>query len=181
MNGEADIGMPRAERRRDHGHHGERRGDCRDADMAGKAFPQRVDLLAHGAGVADDAPRPVEHALAFRREALEARTPLHEQHTERILELLDAGRERRLTDAAGFGGVAEMPLARQRNDEFELLNHVAMPHTARIISCPVNADRAGMLNGLVVLFLLLGAEILMAGFARFADFLERGLPILART
>ena len=58
--------------------------------MAGKAPLQRVDLLMHGAGVADDAPRPVEHPLAFRGEALEARAALHQQNPEGILELLDA-------------------------------------------------------------------------------------------
>ena len=91
--------------------------------MAGEAPLQRVDLLAHGARVADDAARPVEHALAFRGEALEARSALHQQHPERILELLDAGRERGLAHAAGLGRVAEMPLARQRDDEFQLVDH----------------------------------------------------------
>ena len=93
--------------------------------MAGKAVLQRIDLLAHGAGVADDAARPVEHPLAFRGEALEARAALHQQHPERILELLDAGRERGLAHAAGLGRMAEMPLARQRDDEFELVDHAA--------------------------------------------------------
>ena len=50
--------------------------------MAGEAALQRVDLLAHGARVADDPPRPVEHALALRREALEARPALHQEHAE---------------------------------------------------------------------------------------------------
>ena len=107
----------------DHRHHGERGGDGGDADMAGKAALQRVDLLAHGARVADDAARPVEHPLALGGEALEARAALHQQHAERILELLDAGRERGLAHAAGLRRVAEMPLARQRDDEFELVDH----------------------------------------------------------
>src|SRR5581483_8866035 len=81
------------------------------------------DLLAHGARVADDAPRPIEHALAFRREALEARAALHEEYAELILELFDAGREGRLAHAAGFRRVAEMPLARECDDEFELFQH----------------------------------------------------------
>ena len=91
--------------------------------MAGEAALQRVDLLAHGARVADDAARPVEHALAFRGEALEARAALHQEHAERILELLDAGREGRLAHAAGLGRVTEMPLARERDHEFELVQH----------------------------------------------------------
>ena len=48
--------------------------------MAGKTALQGVDFLAHGARIADDAPRPIEHALAFRRETLEARAALHKQH-----------------------------------------------------------------------------------------------------
>ncbi len=52
--------------------HGERRGNGGDANMAGKAALQRIDLLMHGARIADDAARPVEHALAFRGESLEA-------------------------------------------------------------------------------------------------------------
>ena len=91
--------------------------------MSGEAALQRVDLLAHGARVADDAARPIEHALAFGGEPLEPRTALHEQHAERILELLDAGREGRLAHAAGLGGMTEMPLARERDHEFELVQH----------------------------------------------------------
>src|SRR5579885_581610 len=95
--------------------------------MPGKAAFQRVDLLAHGARVAHDAPRPVEHALALGRKALEARAALHEQDAELILELLDAGREGRLAHAAGFRRVAEMPLTRKGNDEFELFQHGTAP------------------------------------------------------
>jgi hypothetical protein len=35
-------------------------------DMPDKPALERVDLLAHGARVGDDAPRPFQHALAFR-------------------------------------------------------------------------------------------------------------------
>ena len=51
-------------------------------DLAGKPMLEGVDLLAHGAGVADDPPGPFEHALALRREAAEARAALHEQDAE---------------------------------------------------------------------------------------------------
>jgi hypothetical protein len=88
-----------------------------------QAVLQRIDLLAHGARVTDDAAGPVEHPLALGSEALEARAPLHQEHAEHILELLDAGREGGLAYAASLGRVAEMPLARERNDEFELVEH----------------------------------------------------------
>jgi hypothetical protein len=74
---------------------------------------ERVDLLAHGARITDDAPRPIEHALTLGREALEARAALHEQYAERVFELFDGGGEGRLAHAAGFGSEAEMPLARE--------------------------------------------------------------------
>ena len=99
-----------------------------------QAVLQRVDLLVHGAGVADDAARPVEHPLAFRRETLEARSALHQQHPEGILELLDAGGERGLAHAAGLGGMAEMPLAGERDDEFELLDHAGLPRLRPVSS-----------------------------------------------
>src|SRR4029077_6384297 len=84
---------------------------------------ERVALLAQGAAVADDAASPVEHALAFRCEILEPRAAIDQEHAETILELLDAGRQRRLGDAAGPGRPAEMVLARQRQQEFELIDH----------------------------------------------------------
>ncbi len=115
--------MTGAERCGQRGHHRERGGDRGDAQLSGQPVLERLDLLAHGAGVADDPAGPVERALALGCEADEARAALHEQHAERLLELLDAGRERRLRDPAGVGGVTEMPLARQRHQVFQLVEH----------------------------------------------------------
>ena len=56
-------------------------------------------------------------------EALEARAAVHQQHAHLLFELLHAGRQRRLGDAAGLGGAAEMLLAGQRQDEIELVDH----------------------------------------------------------
>ena len=81
-----------------------------------------VDLLPHRAGIADDAPRPVERALALGRKALEARAALHQHHAEDFLELLEAGRHRRLGDAAGLGGAPEMTLLGQRQQKFKLVD-----------------------------------------------------------
>src|SRR5262249_45715358 len=88
---------------------------------------QRVDFLVHGAGVTDDAACPVEHAFALRGEALKTGAALHEQHAEGILELLDAGRQRRLAHAASLGGMTEMPLAGERDDEFKFIDHAVGP------------------------------------------------------
>ena len=84
---------------------------------------ERIDLLAHRAGVADDAPGPFEHAFAFRGEALEARAAIHQQHAHLFFELLHAGRQGRLGHSAGLGGAAEVLLAGQRQDEIELVDH----------------------------------------------------------
>src|SRR5262249_55403049 len=115
--------MPRPVRRREHRRHRERGGDGGDPQMAGEAALERVDLLAHRAGVGDDAARPVEHPFALGREAVIAGAALHQQHAERILELLDAGRQCGLTNVARLRRAPEMLLARQRYDEFQLVDH----------------------------------------------------------
>jgi len=48
--------------------------------------------------------------------------PVDQQHTHGFLELLDPGGQRRLGHAAGLGRAAEMPLARQRQKEFQLID-----------------------------------------------------------
>jgi hypothetical protein len=75
---------------------------------------QPVDLVTHRAGIAHDPPRPIERPLALRRETLEAGAALDQHHAEDLLELLQPGRHRRLRHAAHFGGPAEMPFLRQR-------------------------------------------------------------------
>ena len=112
-----------AERRGQPRHHGERRRDRRDADVAGQPVPRGAHLLAHGAGVADDAARPFEHLLALRRQPLEARAALHQHDAELVLQLLDRRRQRRLGDAALLGRAAEMLLLGQRDEEFQLVDH----------------------------------------------------------
>jgi hypothetical protein len=96
-----------------------------DLDVPGQPVLERADFLTHGARIADDAARPFEDALALRREAVEARAALDEQHAERVFELLDAGGKRGLGDAAGFGGAAEMLLAGEREEEFQLVDHAS--------------------------------------------------------
>ena len=82
-----------------------------------------MQLVAHGAGIAHNAAAPVQHTQALRREAHEAGTTLDEQDTERRLQLFDSGRQGRLCDAAGVSGAAEMLLARQGEEEDQLINH----------------------------------------------------------
>jgi hypothetical protein len=79
----------------------------------------------HGAGVADDAARPVEHALALRREARKARAAVDEADAETLLELLDRGRERRLAHPAGLRGAADMPLACEGDEELQPVEHIS--------------------------------------------------------
>ena len=119
---ELHVGMAHAERGGEACHHRERGGDGGDAQPPGQAVTQRLELLPHGAGVAHDAPCPVEHPLALRGEALEAGPAVDQQHAHGFLELLDPGGQRGLGHAAGLGRAAEMPLARQRQKEFQLID-----------------------------------------------------------
>src|SRR4029078_3892803 len=61
---------------------------------------QRMNLLTHGAAVADNAARPIEHTLAFGREALESGAAIDQEHAEGFFELLETGRKRWLGDPA---------------------------------------------------------------------------------
>jgi hypothetical protein len=73
--------------------------------------------------IGHDAARPIEHALALGREALEARAPQHELDPEAVLQLLHPGRQGLLGHAAGFGRMAEMLLAGEREQEVQLVDH----------------------------------------------------------
>ena len=55
--------------------------------MAAEALAADADLLAHLAGVADDAQAPFQHPLALRRQAAIARAALDEEVAEARLEL----------------------------------------------------------------------------------------------
>ena len=114
--------------RGEHRRHGERGRDRGDPEVSDQPALERIDVLAHGAGIADDAPRPFEHPFAFRREAPKPRTALHQQHAEHVFKIFDASRQGRLAYAADFGGAAEMLLARQRDDEFKFLQHESEAH-----------------------------------------------------
>src|SRR5665213_3034614 len=94
-----------------------------------------MHFLAHGAGVADDAARPVEHAFAFRREALEARAAVDQQHAETVFDLLHPSREGWLGDAAGLGGPPEMLFPRQSEQKFELIDHDVLLVLSVLLRC----------------------------------------------
>ena len=87
-----NVGVPLAIGRRqflDHRQRGRDRGDAQPSD---KAVLEGMDLLAHGAGVADDAACPVQHPFALGREVLETRATIDQKDAERVLELFDARR-----------------------------------------------------------------------------------------
>ena len=68
----------------------ERGRDRGDADVADEAALERIDVLPHGAGVADDAARPFQHPLAFGRKAAKARAALHQKYAEHVFQIFDA-------------------------------------------------------------------------------------------
>src|SRR5471032_666371 len=83
---------------------------------------QRSNLLLHRPRIADDAASPVEHTLTLRREAVEARAAMDEENTERVLELLDPRRKRRLRHAARLGRPAEMLFMRESDQILQLVD-----------------------------------------------------------
>src|ERR1700732_3002799 len=95
--------------------------------MPGERGLGRMNVLTHGARVADDAPRPFEHALAFRRQSVKARAAIDEQHPQCVFELFDARRQGGLGHPAAFRGAAKIAFPRQRYQEFELVDHGAGP------------------------------------------------------
>ena len=70
---------------------------------------------------------PLEHPFALRREVLESRAAIDQENAESVFELFDPGRQGRLGDPTDFGGLPEVFFARQREQEFELINHDGRP------------------------------------------------------
>ncbi len=103
--------------------HGQGDGNRGDPEMTAEAPLQRLHVVAHGPSVLDDAARPFEDPLALGGEADEARRALYQHGAQRILELLDAGGEARLTHAAALRRLAEVAFARQRQQILELVDH----------------------------------------------------------
>src|SRR5262245_38768567 len=130
---ELHIGVTLPVRRCQRRHHRQRGWDGGDAQPPAKAVPERVDLLSHRPGVADDAACPVEYPLSLRSESLETRAPIDQQHAHLPLELLDPCRQRRLGNAAGFRRSAEMPRPGQRQDELELVQHRSKSPCAQLL------------------------------------------------
>ena len=73
----------------------------------------RVDLRLEAADVGQDLARPLEHPLAFRREALVALRAPHDGKADLALEPADARRERRLRHMARTRRTAEVLLPRE--------------------------------------------------------------------
>src|SRR5262245_53212184 len=77
-------------------------------------------LLTHGASIADDAPRPVEHPLAFRGKALKTGTTVDQQYPEAVFKLLHAGRQGRLGHSTDFRRPSEMLFTSQGEEKLQL-------------------------------------------------------------
>ena len=124
---ELHVGMLGAIGRGQRRHHGQRRRDRGDAQMAAQPLLERPQFLPHGATVGHDRARPVEDAFALGGEAQETRRPLHQHHAQRILELLDARGKGRLGHATLLGRLAEIFLACKRNQKFKFIDHHPAP------------------------------------------------------
>src|SRR4051812_3091524 len=93
--------------------------------MTGETLAGSTHFLAHGARIADDAPRPFQHTLPFRGQSLETGAALHQHDAKLILELADSGRKRRLRNAAFLRSTTEMFLVGECDEEFQLVDHPA--------------------------------------------------------
>lgn len=105
--------MTRAKRRGQRLHHRKRRRNGSKPQPPGETVLEGMHLLAHGPGVPDDAPGPVEYPLALGREALEPGTAVDQQDAERIFQLLHACGQGRLRHAADLRGPTKMPFPGQ--------------------------------------------------------------------
>jgi hypothetical protein len=97
-----------------------------------------VHLLAHRPAIADDAPRPIQHPLTFRRKILKPRAAIDQKDTERIFQLFDASRQSGLGDAASFGGAGKMLFARQSKEKFKLIDQDRVPYLSVPPRCNQN-------------------------------------------
>ena len=121
------------ERQRHRGDEGQGGRDHAEPQMPADAALERIDVLAHGARIADDPARPVEHPLALGREAAKPGTALDDHHAELLFEALDGGGKAGLGDAGGLGGASEMPFAGEEEEKLELVDHFAkVPQRERV-------------------------------------------------
>src|ERR1019366_1016701 len=91
-----------------------------DMNLPFESFAQLAELLREAAIVGKHPLSPREHSLTFRCESHKSLPPLHDENTQALLELLDAGSERRLRDVACRCRSSEVTFARERNDVFEV-------------------------------------------------------------
>jgi len=119
QDGELNFGMPCAKRRGQSFDHRQSGRDCGQTYFSGETMLESVHLLAHGAGVANDASRPIQNAFAFRSETLEAGAAVDQQHTEAVFQLFHTGRQRGLGDPTGLGGSAKMLFPGQSEQKFQ--------------------------------------------------------------
>ena len=112
-----------ANRPGDESRHRQRRRDHADRQMARqrtRRIAQRFDLLLQRRPVVENGVRPLEDALAVRREAVKTLAALDDRDAELLLELADAARERGLRHVAGLRGAREVLLTRQRHQILQL-------------------------------------------------------------
>src|SRR4029077_4686459 len=93
--------------------------DCRQTQLAGETVLEGKHFLAHGAGVTNDASRPLQYALAFRGEALKTGTAVDQQYAEAFFQLLHTSRQGRLGDPACLCRPPKMLLAGQGKEKFQ--------------------------------------------------------------
>jgi hypothetical protein len=87
-----------------------------------KAAPKRKNFLMERSAVADNAASPFENPFPLRRKVVEAQAAIDDRDAKRFLKLLKPARQGWLGHATDLGSTPEMPLARQREHKFELVD-----------------------------------------------------------
>ncbi len=90
--------------------------DGADFQRRGQLILAGLGQFANALGLFEDFLRLSDDALADRGQAHGAFAALENQHTEFVFKFLHAHRQRRLTDVATLGGMAEMLLLGEGND-----------------------------------------------------------------
>ena len=112
--------MSPGERRGQNRHGRKRSGHHAQAEPADESLPEPTGLLLEALGIGGDSLRPRQHPLAFRGEPLESLAALHHEQPELLLELLDAGGERRLGHVARRGGAGKVALAGEHGQVLQM-------------------------------------------------------------
>src|SRR5882757_4981242 len=102
--------MPRRKRSRQYGHRRQAHWNRAQSDLPFEPLPQLAQLLLEAAVAGENTVRPRQHPLALNGEPHIPLAALDDEHAEAFFELLNAGRQRRLSYVARGRRASEVTL-----------------------------------------------------------------------